>query len=151
MVHIAGSIVIDRPVEDVFDMVADSRNEPSYNPAMSECRLLTGEPVGVGSRFASTMRSRGRELSMVSELTAYDRPRRLESTTTGAGTVVTGSLTFEAAGPSTRMSWDWQVRPSGAMRLMTPLVAIMGGRMERRIWSGLKRRLEDRPPSGTWP
>ena len=151
VVHVAGSIVIERPVEDVFDFVADQRNEPSYNRSMSESRLLTGEPIGRGSRFAATMRSRGRTLSMVTETTAFDRPRRLESTTTVAGTVVAGSLTFEPVGRSTRMSWDWQVRPGGAMRLLSPLLAVLGSRMERRIWAGLKRRMEDRPPSGTWP
>ena len=34
MVHIKGQIVIDRPVEEVFDFVADERNEPRYNPRM---------------------------------------------------------------------------------------------------------------------
>lgn len=145
MVHIQGSIVIDRPVEEVFDFVADTRNEPSYNPAMADCRLLTPEPVGPGSRFASTMYSRAADLSMLSEHTGYDRPRRLESRTEAASTVVTGSLTFESVGTSTRMSWDWQVRPTGAMRLLTPLLALTGGRMERGIWAGLKQRLEHPP------
>ena len=147
MVHIEGSIVIDRPVAEVFDFVADQRNEPSYNPAMTECRLLTPEPVGPGSRFASTMHSRFRNLSMVSENTGYDRPHRLESRTVSAGTVVTGALTFEPVGAATRMSWDWQVRPTGPSRLLTPLLALMGGRMERGIWSGLKKRLEHPPTS----
>ena len=29
MAHIAGEVTIDAPVEEVFDMVADERNEPS--------------------------------------------------------------------------------------------------------------------------
>ena len=32
MVRIEGEIVIKRPVEEVFDFVADERNEPRYNP-----------------------------------------------------------------------------------------------------------------------
>lgn len=149
MVHIAGSIVIDRPVEEVFGVLLDQRHEPSYNPAMRECRLLTGEPIGVGSRFASTMTNRGRPIEMVSELTQVVRPRYLGSRTEGAGTVVTGGLTVEPVGErSTRMRWEWQLQPTGPTRLLTPLIALMGGRMERRIWSGLKRWLEARPASG---
>ena len=34
MVRIEGQIVIDRPVEEVFDFVADETNEPRYNPRM---------------------------------------------------------------------------------------------------------------------
>jgi uncharacterized protein YndB with AHSA1/START domain len=33
--RIDGEIVIAAPVEQVFDMVADERNEPRYNPRMS--------------------------------------------------------------------------------------------------------------------
>ena len=33
MVHIAGEIVINRPIDAVFDFVADERNEARYNPA----------------------------------------------------------------------------------------------------------------------
>jgi len=34
MAHIEGEIVIKRPVDEVFDFVADERNEPRYNPRM---------------------------------------------------------------------------------------------------------------------
>jgi hypothetical protein len=39
------------PLERIFDTVADSRNEPSFNTAMTEVELLTPEPIGRGSRF----------------------------------------------------------------------------------------------------
>jgi hypothetical protein len=45
MVHIEGEILINRPVEEVFDVVADERNEPRYNP-----RLLWVEKVYSGAR-----------------------------------------------------------------------------------------------------
>jgi hypothetical protein len=31
MARIGGELVINRPVEEVFDFVADERNEPRYN------------------------------------------------------------------------------------------------------------------------
>ena len=34
MARVEGEIVINRPVEEVFDFVADERNEPRYNPRM---------------------------------------------------------------------------------------------------------------------
>jgi hypothetical protein len=47
--------------------------------------------------------------------------------------------TFAADGDSTVVSWDWQVRPKGWMRILGPLFGPLGGRMERRIWTSLKR------------
>ena len=55
----------------------------------------------------------------------------------------TGTLTFAAEGQDTVMSWDWQDSLKGWLRLLGPLSGPLGGRMERRIWTGLKHQLED--------
>jgi uncharacterized protein YndB with AHSA1/START domain len=81
MVRIEGEIVIDRPVEEVFDFVADERNEPRYNPRMVRAEQITPEPIGVGTRFEAEIRSMGRPAGMTIENTGYERPRRLASRT----------------------------------------------------------------------
>jgi hypothetical protein len=140
MATIEGQIQIGRPAEDVFDFVADSRNEPSFNPAMAGVELLTPLPIGRGTRFRARMGRAG--TPMVVELTEFDRPRRLGSRTTSSMMQTFGALTFTADGESTVMSWGWQVRPKGWMRLLGPLFGPLGGRMERRIWTSMKRYLE---------
>ena len=59
MAHITGSIRIEAPPERVFDTVADSRLEPSFNPAMTTVELLTPEPIGLGTRFRARMANAG--------------------------------------------------------------------------------------------
>jgi hypothetical protein len=141
MAKIEGEILIDRPVEEVFDFVADSRNEPSFNAAMASVELLTPLPIGRGTRFRARMGQAGME--MLVELTEFDRPHRLGSHTTSAMMETSGALTFAAGGDGTIMSWDWQVRPKGWMRMLGPLFGPLGGRMERRIWASMKRYLEN--------
>ena len=51
MATIDGSIYIDRLPEVVFDVVADERNEPRYNPRIIAVSLLSDPPIGQGSRF----------------------------------------------------------------------------------------------------
>lgn len=142
MARIDGEIIINRPVEEVFDFVADERNEPRYNPAMVRAELLTPEPVGLGSRFRAEMRTRPRPVVMTVEFTGYDRPRRLASTTRLATMDVRGGLTFDPVPGGTRMRWSWDVAPRGLLKLMSPLVVRVGARQERAIWTGLKRVLE---------
>ncbi|WP_153502554.1 SRPBCC family protein [Cumulibacter manganitolerans] len=143
MARITGDIVIDRPVEEVFDYVADERNEPSYNPRMLWVKLLTPAPIGVGSRFAAAHRGRRQPVRMQIEFTAYERPRRLASTTTMArGPEVHGVLHFEPVATGTRMRWDWSLSLRGPARLATPVVSALGSRQERACWQGLKRLLE---------
>jgi hypothetical protein len=141
MAKIEGKILIYRPPEEVFDFAADSRNEPSFNPAMTGVELLTPLPIGLGTRFRARMGRAG--TPMLVELTEFDRPHRLGSRTTSAMMQTSGALTFAADGDSTVMSWDWQVRPKGWMRMLSPLVRPLGGRMERRIWTSMKRYLEN--------
>ena len=141
MARISGRIRIAAPVERVFDTAADSRNEPSFNPAMTGVELLTPLPIGLGTRFRARMGKAGGE--MLVELTEFERPHRLSSRTASSMMETTGRLTFAAEGDGTVMSWDWQVRPRGWMRMLGPLVGALGGRMERRIWTGLKHQLED--------
>jgi carbon monoxide dehydrogenase subunit G len=141
MARIEGQILIGRPAEEVFDFAADSRNEPSFNPAMTGVELLTPLPIGPGTRFRARMSRAGGP--MLVELTEFDRPHRLGSRTTSSMMQTSGALTFAADGDGTIMSWDWQVRPKGWMRMLGPLVGPLGGRMERRIWASMKRYLEN--------
>jgi carbon monoxide dehydrogenase subunit G len=119
MARIEGDFVIDRPVDAVFDFVADSRNEPSFNPAMAGVELLTPLPIGRGIRFRARMGRAGTQ--MLVELTEFDRPHRLGSRTSSSMMETSGTLTFAADGDGTVMGWDWQVRPKGWMRMLGPL------------------------------
>jgi ribosome-associated toxin RatA of RatAB toxin-antitoxin module len=80
MARIEGEILIGRSAEEVFDFVADLRNEPSFNPAMTGVELLTPLPIGLGTQFRARMGRAGTQ--MLVELTEFDRPHRLGSRTT---------------------------------------------------------------------
>jgi uncharacterized protein YndB with AHSA1/START domain len=145
MARVDGEIVIDRPVDAVFDYVADQSNEPQYNPQMVRAEKITAGPVGAGTKFRSAVASRGRTAEMLIEITGYDRPHRLASVTTMQQADIRYTLTFEPAGSGTRMRWSGQVRPKGAFRLLGPLIARMGRHQEQRIWASLKQHLEAAP------
>ena len=140
MARITGRIRIEAPVERVFDTVADSRNEPLHNPAMKRVELLTPPPIGAGTRFRAAMGASGTE--MLVELTDFVRPQRLGSRTTSSLMTTDGGLTFSRDGEATVLTWDWSVAPRGWMRLLGPVFGLLGGRMERRTWTGLKRHLK---------
>jgi hypothetical protein len=148
MARIKGQITIGRPVEVVFDFVADQTNEPKYNPSMVRAENITPGPIGVGTRFRSAVGSAGHTAEMLIECTGYDRPRLLASTTTMRQADIEYTLTFEPVAVGTRMRWSGRVRPKGALRLLGPLITRMGMRQERRIWSSLKTHLEGAPVGG---
>lgn len=142
MAQIEGEIVIERAVDDVFSFVADERNEPRFNPQMTSVNKVSDGDIGLGTQFHAEVISGGKPLSMVIEFVEFERPLRLASRTTMRGMVILGVLTFQRVGDATRMRWAWDMQPTGAMRLLKPLIIVMGRRQEREIWTNLKRCLE---------
>jgi len=142
MPRIEGEIVIGRPMDVVFDYVADQSNEPQYNPRMVRAEKITAGPVGKGTQFRSAVSSMGRTAEMLIECTGYDRPTLLASTTTMPQADIRYTLTFAPAAAGTRMRWSGQVQPKGALRLLGPVITWLGIRQEQRIWTSLKKHLE---------
>jgi uncharacterized membrane protein len=139
--HISDQIRIGRPVEVVFDFIADSRNEPTYNSDMRSVTLLTEEPIGTGSQFRAMMGRGGME--MLVTLTAFDRPHLLGSVTTSTLMDTEGTLTFTPDGDqATVMVWDWQVTPRLWLRILGPVLGPVGARLERRIWAAARDALQ---------
>ena len=91
MARVEGEIVIYRPVEEVFDFVADERNEPRYNPRMLVAEQISEGPIGLGTRFRTDLETTGRTMSMIVEFT--ERPRRLASVTRSSMMETEGALT----------------------------------------------------------
>ena len=55
---------------------------------------------------------------------------------------VDGTVTFEEVAGGTRLKWDWDMTMVGPMRLLSPLLAVVGPSWERRNWVGLKEYME---------
>jgi hypothetical protein len=52
-------IVINRPVEEVFDFVTDARNEPRFNPRiLLSAEKTTSGPTGRGTCFVLVSKAR---------------------------------------------------------------------------------------------
>ena len=140
-----GEIVIARPVQTVFDAVADEHTEPRYNPHVRNVELLTPEPLGAGTRFRAEAITAARPAPMTIECTGYDRPHRFDSTTRMAAMDIDYTLTFEPVQAGTRMHWLFDLHPHNALRPLRPLrplLAAIGRHQERRNWAALRHYLE---------
>jgi hypothetical protein len=73
----SGSAVIDRPITEVFEFLADGTNDPKFSPRVQEIRKATDGPVGVGTVFESTVKDVGMKTGRSFELTAFEAPRKI--------------------------------------------------------------------------
>lgn len=141
------TIEIAAPAEEVFDLVADVRNEPRWNSQLLDVQMLTSAPVGVGTRFLVRFgRGVGRALlagvDRPRSWTAVSRSRVLDAQTEGRVDDVPGG---------SRLTIRSRLRPHGVLRLLTPVL----GLWMRRIWDQDLRRvkavLEQDPSVGLRP
>ncbi len=142
MTRITGEVLIDAPVEEVFDLVADERNEPLYNPRILRAEKVGDDPVGQGSRFVAEPSGMGTAGEMALEILEYDRPRRLHNVVDSSYLHVDGTLTFDEVPEGTRLRWDWDMSLVGPWRVLGPVLRLVGPRWERRNWVDLKRHVE---------
>lgn len=142
MARMRGEIVIGRPVEEVFDFVADERNR--YDRAILDAEKITEGPIGEGTRFRTLTRGRreDRPVEMTVEITQHERPGLLASTTSLPSMRVETTMAFAPVEEGTLLRWSSSLHPRGGFRLMGPLLSIIGRRQEERIWRGLKEVME---------
>ncbi len=70
MAHLRQSVVVRRPLEEVFAYLADPENDPQWSSVAGTMRLTSGRPVRVGSTVRQQRRFLGRRLDFALEVTA---------------------------------------------------------------------------------
>lgn len=128
METITTSIVIQRPVAEVFAFVTDARNNSLWqaNSGLRQGRQEPDGPVGVGTRITETWHFMGRDTESISEVTEYEPDRAYtRSTIGGGGPIRRGRFTFEAAAEGTRWTNEMQIQADGLFAIAEPLLVGM--------------------------
>src|SRR3954468_14211081 len=122
-----GPAGVERPIEEVCAFLADGENDPTFSPRVQEIHKVTDGPVGVGTRFASTVKDAGMTTKREFELTEFVPPttirwaERSKNMVTaaqggydlapeGAGTRVTIFNELEGHGPFGKLIVGFAVR-----------------------------------------
>ena len=135
------SIVIARPLEDVFAVLTDAERTPAWSASAVEERWLTPPPVGVGSRRLAVTRGMGRTSQNVAEVTAYE-PGRGWTMTSVSGPRFVASAEFTRVDEGTRVDFTWSFGLTGALRLAEPVfMRVFMGRFDQDL-ARLKSMME---------
>jgi len=116
------TIHINRPVEQVFAFLADSKNLRTWQSDLVENKQLTEGSIGVGTRFREVRRTGPRQSEIQAEITDFELNKYF-ATKTLTKPQVTVSYTFENENGGTRLTYKFVMITSGFMRLLEPLIA----------------------------
>jgi uncharacterized protein YndB with AHSA1/START domain len=139
------SVVIARPVEDVFRVLTDPTLAPRWAANAIEGELLTEGPVGIGSRRRAVVKGvPGRTMESVMEVTEFERNRALGLRLISASWGGTGRTryTLSPEGEASRIDWTWEMEPGGLLKPFDrPFMAIFQ-RLFQRDLQNLKAMME---------
>jgi uncharacterized protein YndB with AHSA1/START domain len=146
MVERSDSVTINRPVEEVFDYVTDTANDPAWHTDILEARHASDGPVATGTRWHLRIKPFMGISEGDQEVVAFE-PNRTEVMRGVAGPMnVTVTYLFEPADGGTRFTRRVQIKMSGIMRLMEPFMQwVDAPKRNRRFVANLKRVLEEKP------
>jgi uncharacterized membrane protein len=141
---IVAETVIARPRDEVAAYVIDWRNDPRWIGGISEARLVSGEPFGVGSKVARTASFLGKRIEYVNEVVELEPDSRLVMRSVKGPFPMRITYAFHDADPGTRATVRVEGNASGFYRLAGPALSAMVRRSVSGDLARLKRLLESR-------
>jgi hypothetical protein len=133
MIHIEESILINRPIAEVFAFMSETKNLHLWQTDVLEARQAPEGPVQVGTQVTMVRSVMGRKMDGTSSIVTYEPPTRYAFKST-SGPAVTGVNTCEATANGTKVSAMFDMQTEGLFSLADPLVALT---IKRSVESGL--------------
>jgi uncharacterized membrane protein len=123
MTRFEKSVVINRPVEEVFAWVSDLESDPQWITAVSEKKKTSAGPVGVGTTFRDTGAFLGRQIENTYEITEYESNAKFGFKTVSGSIPVEMTFTFEPVAGGTRVTQAGEGEVAGLFKLAEPIFA----------------------------
>ena len=151
---IAGSTMVDRPIEDMFDCVASGKfMQQVITPSWLQKNAMTPAPqlhqisegaMGVGTKFRQNVGASERPLEVIVEVVAYQRPTTFAFEVTRGLNVTKFKWVFQSTSDGTRVTLKVRTRrETGLGRVLRPIIFLVAprGRIDEQR---LRQYLEDR-------
>ena len=123
MIHLEHSIVIKRPVEQVFAFVTKFENFPQWQVGMTQAQQVSAGAVGAGTQIAVTRNFLNQPVEGTVEVTDY-QPNKTLAIKTAAGPVsMRLAYAFESGDGNTKIKIVGEIDPQGFFKVAEPLVA----------------------------
>lgn len=122
------SVVIDRPIEEVFAFLAAGTNDKRFSRRVLEIAKTTDGPAGVGTVFRSTVKDAGMKTKRELE---FEPPTKIRWAERSKNLVTSreGGYDLEPAGAGTKLTVYNVLEGHGFGKLLEPL-ALAGARKD---------------------
>lgn len=144
MATITASTEIDRSIEEVFAVIADSRNDPLWCRTVLECAQTEGDGPGPEARYRAVHKPGPKASELRIDVLDFEPPKRITwRQVDDAGTFVV-TMELEPVGASrTRLTQTDQTSWNGIFRLLSPVLHLVVRRTLPKQFDSLRAHLEN--------
>lgn len=104
MASVASSVMINQPVEKVFNYVTAVENHKAWQAGILDAQLSPPGPVALGSIYSYTSEVMGRKFETKMKVSAFEPNKKWSVQTTGVPQPVETAYVFEAQGAATKLT-----------------------------------------------
>jgi hypothetical protein len=116
MIKLQGSVVINRPVEQVYEFMADVKNIMKWDHEAVESRQISPGPVGVGTKLEVVYEARGKPLILNIVVTGKDLNKRISYKVESRIGDATTVYSFEPVESGTRFTKMQEMEGKGLLK-----------------------------------
>ena len=139
MAVITRTQVIHKPVDEVFDVLADLGSYAKWNPTIRSSRWVDDPPHGNGARFEWGLQGLGK---VVQELGEFEPHVHLRIVTDLKPVKGGHRMRLTANGDSTRIDHELELIPNGIFKLFAPMLVMNGRRNLRQTANAISTHFE---------
>jgi uncharacterized protein YndB with AHSA1/START domain len=145
MMKVEHSVVIDKPVEQVWNFLTDFQNTPKWDIGVLETRQTSEGSAGLGTTFQNTGPFLGRNSVREYEVTEYEPDKKVTVKLITPAMFIRQaevSYTFERAENRTKLTFRGGIEFSGLFKLIQPILLQRAKRDGQGDLVNLKRLIE---------
>jgi uncharacterized protein YndB with AHSA1/START domain len=138
MIRIEQSVVINRPIEEVFAYVTDIDKMSLWMSELVEAKQTSEGPVNVGTTAGAVANPLGRRAESTQEVTEYEPNGKFAYKSTSGPFASEDEFTFESVAGGTKVTRVTEAELGGFFRLAEPLAVRMLKRQFETNFANLK-------------
>lgn len=122
MARIEESVVIKCPVEKAFAYTTRAESWPKWHGTVPEAAQTSQGQVGVGTTFRGKQRVMGQTSEWTAKMTKYEPYKGWSKVIDSGSVIIDNGLIFDPTQEGTRFTMVQDVKVSGLLKLLSPVI-----------------------------
>ena len=142
MIRFETGVVVNRPIDEVFEFVSNVENNPLWQSSVVEGRQTSPGPLGVGTTIMTVSRYLGLRIKTNWAVVGYEPNKKDVAKSISGRGQARGTWTFEPLANGTRVDLVAEMDLGRLFRIVEPMLKIIGQREIEKEFAALKELLE---------